>query len=336
MKVTMDDVAHKAGVSKTTVSHVINKSRAVSQEAVLRVNQAINELDYKVNTIARNLRSGNSHMIGFIVTNLTNYFYINVGAGLNAVLKPKGYRLFYVNSNEDAEIERQNIQDMVMHSTDGLIIAPTANNCSYMQDIIPDSLPTLFIDRKPVGFIRDTVLPTNSQGVYEAVDYLIKRGHTRIGFIGSRKNDTMNERHNGYLQALADNSLSHFPELDMIGEVPPAPMHDLLEGPLYRAMEQYLAACRPTALMIGNGLAAIGVFNYLKKHAYKIPEEIALVAFDDSFWYSTATPTISAVMQDPFEIGVQAGKILLKRLKKKTARYQDVRIPTKFIRRESC
>jgi LacI family transcriptional regulator, galactose operon repressor len=335
VKVTMYDVAKAAGVSKTTVSHFINRSRAVSKEAQARVHKAINDLDYKVNSVARNLRSGNSHLIGFIVTNLTNYFYINVASGLNSVLKPRGYKLFYVNSFENAEIEQQNIEDMVHHSVDGLVIAPTANNCKYMDEIIPAGLPTLFIDRKPREFTRDTVLPTNFQGVYEAVVHLIKNGHTRIGFIGSRNNDTMNERHEGFLKALSDNGISHQPKLDLIGEIPPAPMHDLLEGYLYNIMESYLKN-KPTALMIGNGLAAIGVFNYLQTHNIRIPEEIALVAFDDSFWYSTATPAISAVKQNPFEIGVQAGIIMLKRLQKDASPFEDIRIPTEFIQRGSC
>lgn len=336
MKVTMDEVAQTAGVSKTTVSHVINNSRAVSKEARNKVISAIKELNYNVNSVARNLRSGSSHMIGFIVTNLTNDFYINIGAGLNEVLKPEGYKLFYVNSYENLETEKLNVLDMVMHSADGLIIAPTRNDCAYMNIIIPENLPTVFIDRKPSGFLRDSVLPTNQQGVYEAVKGLIKKGHTRIGFIGSRKNDTMTERFNGYQQALSEMMIRVDPDLVMISEVEPTPMYGLLTGQIYLQMEKYLAQAKPTAIMAGNGLATIGIYNYLKTHEIRIPEEIALISFDDQFWYSMLHPALSAVIQDPHEIGIQAGMLLLRRIKGESFRFKDLRIPTKLVYRGSC
>lgn len=336
MRVTMEQVAAAAGVSKTTVSHVINNSRAVSQDARVRVLKAIKDLNYNVNSVARNLRRGDSHMIGFVVTNLANEFYINIGAGVNKVIKPEGYKLFYVNSYENLETEKLNILDMVMHSADGLIIAPTQNDCTYMNIIIPESLPTIFVDRKPIGLKRDSVLSTNQRGIYEAVESLIAKGHDRIGFIGSRKNNTMDERLVGYRQALEESKISFDPDLVLIGENEPVPMYDLLTGPIYSQMHDYLQKNCPTAIMSANGLATVGIYNYLKTHEIQVPEEMALFSFDDQFWYSLLARGISAVMQNPYEIGVQVGKLLLRRIKGETFRYKDLRIPTKLVHRESC
>jgi LacI family transcriptional regulator len=275
-------------------------------------------------------------MIGFIVTNLTNDFYINIGAGIDEVLKPNGYKLFYVNSYENLETEKLNVLDMVMHSADGLIIAPTQNDCSYMGIVIPENLPTIFIDRKPTGFIRDSVLPTNQQGVFEAVTHLISKGHTRIGFIGSRKNDTMNERLQGYHQALHEAGIPYDPDLVMILEVAPAPMYELLDGQIFHMMEQYLATSQPTAIMSGNGLATVGIHHFLRTKGLSIPKDIALISFDDQFWYSMLEPAISAVIQDPHEIGVQAARLLMRRVQGETFKYKDLRIPTSMVIRESC
>ena len=336
MKVTMGDVAHLAGVSITTVSHVINHSRAVSPDAQKRVNDAIMELNYSVDPVARNLRSGSSKMIGVIISNLSNEFYINIGNGLKEVLASAGYKLYFVNSYENRETERQNVFDLVTHSADGLVIAPTQNDCTYMNKLIPYSLPTVFIDRKPTGFSRDSVLATNQAGVEEAVSHLIAKGHKRIVFIGSRKNKTMEERLEGYRNALFKAGIPYDPELVLITEVEPTPMYEVLIGDIYEKMDQFLDKTKPTAIMSGNGLATIGIFNYLKTNNLRIPEDIALISFDNHFWYTMLTPSISAVVQDPYEIGIQTGMLLLRRLKGEQFEYQDLRIPTKIILRESC
>lgn len=332
----MGDVAELAGVSITTVSHVINHSRAVSPEAMEKVRAAITELNYSVNPVARNLRSGSSKMIGVIISNLSNEFYINIGIGLKEILSPAGYRLYFVNSSEDKEMERQNVFDLVSHSADGLIIAPTQNDCSYMHKLIPHSLPTVFIDRKPTGFTRDSVLATNQKGVEEAVSHLIAKGHSRIAFIGSRRNNTMEERLEGYRNALCKAGIPFDPTLVLISEVEPTPMYEVLIGDIYGQMGELLEKAAPTAIMSGNGLATIGIFNYFKTNGIRVPQDIALISFDNHFWYSMLTPGISAVVQDPHEIGIQTGTLMLRRLKGEDFGYQDLRIPTRIILRESC
>jgi LacI family transcriptional regulator len=335
MRTTMEDVAKAAGVSKTTVSHVINSSRKVSLDSYTKVMEAVDRLGYQVNTVARNLRSGQSKMIGFVVSNLSNYFYINVAEGIRSVLKPEGFNLFYVNSDEDPHLEENHIRDFIRHSADGLIIAPTGMSDGNLGTMIPDSLPIVFIDRQPRSLKRDSVLPTNTDGIRSAVEYLIKKGHRRIAFIGSRHNDTMSERFDGYRKALDRAGIEYDESLVHIGDVEPAPMHDLLHGSLYSIMDSFLESARPTAIMIGNGIASVGICNYLKDRKIRIPEEIAVITYDDMFWHSMSSPTISSVIQNPTKIGIEAGNMLLKRLNGDSSDFRTIRIPTSFIERES-
>ena len=119
MRVAIKDIAHRAGVSPTTVSHLINDTRFVREETRSRVFKAIEECNYTVNPIARNLRSGNSMMIGFIASNLSNFFYKEVARGLNEVLQESGYNLIFIDSHENTEIEKKNIENFIRYSPDG-------------------------------------------------------------------------------------------------------------------------------------------------------------------------------------------------------------------------
>ena len=197
MGASMKDVARLANVSTATVSHVINKTRNVNPETREKVLKAISDLKYNVNPVARNLRSGSSKMIGYVVSNLANYFFMDIAVSIDEALSEHGYHLIYINSNEDSDKERDNIDRLLMQNVDGLIIAPVGHDCTYMRDLIGDRCPCVFFDRKPFGYDRDVVMSTNFEGASDATECLIQKGYKRIGFVSSRLDDTMQERIEG-------------------------------------------------------------------------------------------------------------------------------------------
>jgi LacI family transcriptional regulator len=336
MGASMKDVARLANVSTATVSHVINKTRNVNAETRDKVNRAIKNLNYNVNPIARNLRSGSSKMIGYVVSNLTNYFYMDIAVSIDKVLSEEGYHLIYINSNEEPEKERENIESLLMQNVDGLIIAPVGHDCSYMEELIGDRCPCVFFDRLPYGFNRDCIMSTNFEGAFNAVELLIEKGHRSIGIIGSRSDDTMNERFHGYKAALRKHQIPVLDELIRTGSNRAERPRELKTGDLYELTRQLVQEEKVTALFAGNILSGIAVINFLKQESYKIPEDVALVVFDDSYWMNMMDPPITVMEQDLQAIGTSSAEILLSRINKASDPYREVRIPTKLIERKSC
>lgn len=336
MKTTMKDVARMARVSPTTVSHVINGTRNVSKATRRRVVEAIQASAYQVNPIARNLRSGSSNVIGLVASNLSNYFYMEVGRGLNLVLASAGYDVVYIDSHESRAIEQRNIEKFLRYSVAGLIVVPTQNDGSFLKDLVPSDFPMVFVDRRPSGFCRDSILATNERGSYDAVRLLQGKGHRQIAFVSSRDNSTTVERLEGYLRAHREYAIEPDERNIHMGVGHPVTLQELKEGQVFRLTGKLLAEGRVTAIFSANNLATVGVYNRLREEGVPIPERIALVSFDDSFWFSMATPAITAVAQSPEQFGERAARLLLRRIDGDRSAYEEQRIETRLIVRESC
>jgi len=336
MGASMKDVAKLANVSTATVSHVMNKTRHVSEETRLNVLKAIEVLHYNVNPVARNLRSGSSHMIGFVVSNLANYFFLDIALSADEILSEAGYHLIYINSNEDHDKERENINRLVMQNVDGLIIAPVGDDCRYMEKMIGDKCPCVIFDRKPSGFERDLIMSTNKSGVMSGMENLIAKGYKRIGFVASRLDSTMEERIVGYKTALIKHNLPVDEDLIKLGSGQPRIMHQLKTGDNYQLAKYLVEERQADAIFCGNDLATVGVMSYLKENNCFIPNDVAMVSFDDLFWFSMACPDITAVDQDRPALGHKIAEVILSRIKGNKDEYREYRIPTNFIERSSC
>jgi LacI family transcriptional regulator len=199
---TMKDVAKMAGVSVTSVSHMLNETRFVSEDVTNRIEQAIRALNFRPNPIARNLRSGKSKLIGFMVSNMENYFYVNIAKGIEKTLASHGYRLVLIDSGENKKNEMVNVESLYLRGVDGLIIAPTSPNCEYLKNIVEPDFPMVFVDRQPINYNGDTILLANSDAAYTATNYFISKGYRSIGFLtlyygGTTIDKTMQERIDG-------------------------------------------------------------------------------------------------------------------------------------------
>jgi LacI family transcriptional regulator len=339
-KPTMKDVAEAAGVSITTVSHVINSTRFVSPEATGKVKSAVASLNFKTNPIARNLRSGESRMIGFVVSNLDHYFYVNIAKGIDTIINALGYQLVLISSAENKDAEIKNIESLYLRGIDGIVIAPTTTDCGYLTDILPPDFPLVFVDRQPASYQADCVLLNNAGASCEATRYLLNKGYSTIGFVsfhfGEKDIDpTIMERINGYKQAHREAGLTI--NRGLIRVVPGGSFSpvELLHAEPYAITEQLLDF-PVQAVLCGNSLAAIGVYQFLKNASIPIPEKVALITFDDDLWLSMATPRITAVAQPAESIGSTAAKQLLKRIQKKSRTYTTLRLDAEIIFRESC
>jgi len=332
MSISIKDVAKLAQVSTSTVSHVINQTRNVNPDTKTKVLDAINKLNYSINPVARNLRSGSSKMIGYVVAHLSSFF-LDIGLIIEEILKEKGYQLIYLNSNENKIKEQMNIKNLVMQSVDGLIIAPVDGDCGIMNQLIGDKCPSVFLDRKPHGYERDCIMSTNSEGSFEGTEILFSKGHKRIGFIGSHFDDTMKERAEGFRSAFLKHGLSLDDELVRFGKSHSIPINELKYGECFEAAKDLIENKEVSAIFCGNDIASIGVINYLKENKINVPEDFDVVCFDDSFWLSLTYPSICAIDQDWKLMGTTVANSLLKRIEKSEDPYSDIRIPTKVVLR---
>lgn len=337
--VTIKDVAAKANVSVSTVSNVVNKTKYVSPHIVEQVERAIKELGYRPNPAAKILRKGKSKLVGFVVSNLENSFYVRIAKGIEKVLNQSGYNLLLMDSAENVDVEKHNIKSLYLRGLDGLIIAPTSPSCAYINEVIPPTYPLVFVDRAPTNIYSDTILLSNSSASMKAVDYLINTGRKRIAFVGlhfggNKIDNTMNERLDGYKISLGKNSIPIDENLICVTQGTPFAMSELQYSEAYHMTENLLKE-KTDAILCGNDLAAIGVFTCLKERGIKIPSEISLITFDDGLWLKTATPSISTIVQPAENIGLLAGERLLKRLNGEMLSPEVFRLNATLVIRES-
>ena len=302
---TVKEVAALAEVSLATVSHVINKTRFVSDETIAKVENAIKILDYKPNQIARNLSSGESQLIGYVVSNIKCYFYLDVAAGIEKTLDGTGKQLLLMDSRDSKEREIRNIKSLLLRGVDGIIIAPTTTDYSFLKELLPEGFPAVFLDRQPLGYEADYVLLNNKAASFKAASHLLQKGYTKIAYITyhygeGRIDDTTEERILGFKEAFREADIPLDPSL--IEAIPGGAytQHMLIEGGAYHAMKRILErpfGKRVQAVVCGNGFAAAGVVNCLNNAGVKILEDIALITYDDELWMSMTKPKISSIIQ---------------------------------------
>ncbi|HZG85837.1 LacI family DNA-binding transcriptional regulator [Paenibacillus sp.] len=334
--VGMKDVARRANVSTATVSHVLNGTRYVSRETAMKVYDAMRELNYRPNSVARSLRSKKSRTIGLLVPmtpqGVSNSYFMSVAQGIEKVLKANGYNLILSNSNDDALTEMEQIRVFDSQLIDGLIIAPSSQELPYLREAMTGDYPLVFIDRKPRAFAGDSIVTDGGGGTYRAVTHLIRSGHRRIGFISASLSlATSEERLQGYRRALAEHGIEPDDAL-----VQAAKEHGSSFEHGYRLACRLHRDHRATALFVANNVMTMGALKYLQEHRVTVPEEVALVGFDDYEWALITKPPLSMVRQPSQSVGEVAAQVLLDRIRDPSTSMQEIRLPTEFILRSSC
>ncbi|MFP3953634.1 MAG: LacI family DNA-binding transcriptional regulator [Candidatus Acetothermia bacterium] len=305
---TMKDVARLADVSITTVSHVINDTRYVSPELTERVDKAIEELNYHPDPIAQGLSKGKSQMIALMVSDISNPFFPHIARGVEDYTREKEFNLILSNTDENSQQEKQNISLLKSKRVDGFIISPTDEGHEVLSSLLVEGIPLVIIDRKMKDLEVDQVYSDNKDGGYKATQHLIDRGHKDIGIILEYSGiSSFNERLKGYKEALSDNGINV--RQDLIRQ---AGME--VEGAYETTRTLLKAHPEVSAIFSTNDLMTEGVLLYFKEVGVRCPDDVALVGFDDPNWAASFNPAITAVAQQPYEMGYQAAKLLFEQL----------------------
>lgn len=311
--IRIKDVAERANVSTATVSHVINGTRYVSKEITERVEQVMEELDYRPNSAARSLRSTKTNTIGFLIPvkkdDTSKSFFMSIAEGIESNLNSKGYNLILSNSKEDMEEELKRLKMFNTQLVDGLILAPTNDDFNHIEEVLDDQFPLVMIDRLPMNYNGDYVLVDNFQGTYDGVTKLVASGYKKIGFISSELGiTTTNERFEGYKQALKDHDLQFNDQLVELGLSTFQSGYELTEKLITKQID---------ALFIANNIMTMGSVKCIQDHGLQMPEDIAVIGYDNYDWTNITTPPLSVVNQPAFDIGFKAAECILNRINDK-------------------
>jgi len=307
---SLRDVAKRSKVSVSTVSRVINKTGNIDPETLRRVQKAIKALDYKPNRVAQRLRlpSGQRKLIGLLVPDIQNPFYVDVVKGVEALAHEKGYAVFMGSFGQEEDKEAMYLDLMLSESVDGLIVAPSNEKQNKIVELVKNEFPLVCVDRSLSVIDSDVVLVNNVQAAFDAVEHLVQRGHKRIAYIGGLPTiSTTVERNEGYVRALTKHGIEIDKELIRFGDS----KHEsgkMLAGELLDLPKP------PTALFTGNSLITLGALETIHTRRMRIPEDIAIVGFDDMPWSISLNPPLTAVSQPGYEIGKRATEMLLHRI----------------------
>ncbi|MEU3474610.1 LacI family DNA-binding transcriptional regulator [Rhodococcus sp. NPDC006774] len=327
---TMDDVARLAGVSVSTVSHVLNGTRNVNPATRQRVDAAILEIGYRRNVVARSLAAGRTHTVGLSIAALTNPYFGSLVHAVEERLSEAGYVLILGDSHDEPRSERRVTDSLLDRQVDGMILAPAAGSeFSTIPEIVRSGTPLVLIDRM-LDVACDQVGPENDVSAYELTTHLLDAGHRRIAIVrGIEGISSTTERFDGYTRALADRGIELDPRLILDGrssvEVAESRVRGLMSGP-----------DRPTALVSMNNSMTIGSLKAVRGLGLSIPADLAFVCYDDFEWSDLFEPRLTAAAQDVQTIGRTAADLLLGRIEGREDAPRSIRVPTTFTHRNSC
>ena len=327
---TMKDVAQAAAVSVTTVSHVVNETRYVSEELRERVLQAMDKLNYHPNTLARSLRQGISHTIGLIVPDNANPFFAEIARVIETRGFENGYSCILCNSDSQLEKELTYVSMLVAKQVDGIVFIGASSHSEQIALLTEQAVPVVVADRQLLDSDVDLVLVDNYRGGHLATEHLISQGHRRIGCVTGPSDTTPSaDRVHGYMDALAaaglpvDNTLIVKGDFRYsTGATGASQLLDLTEP--------------PTAIFACNDAMAIACMAVVRERGLAIPDDISIIGFDDVPQAAFTSPPLTTVAQPIEEIGKVATDLLIERMSGSTRPNQRVILDVSLVIRGSC
>lgn len=327
----IQDVAKKAGVSISTVSRVLNGTAKVNVEVIKRVEVAIQELAYQPNPAARSLRTNHTRIIGLLVTDILNPFFINLIQGVEEEALRHDYSLILCNTNENSQREQQYLDILYSERVAGVIVVPTREKLdeAILTKFRERNKPIVAVNRRVKNKEVDTLLVDNVKGAHDATAHLIVNGYRRIGaIIGPFYISTERDCLQGYRQALREAGIANDPVLERSG------MFDTASG--RRLAEELLNLNPPIdALFVGNNLLTIGALDAIYAHKLHIPDDIAIIGFDEPAWSARGSLFLTTVTQPAYQLGSAAALQLFSRLENVNQAYQEIILPPALTLRNS-
>ncbi|HEX5248433.1 MAG TPA: LacI family DNA-binding transcriptional regulator [Gaiellales bacterium] len=331
MSVTIRDVARAAGVSTATAARALGGYGHASPAARRKVSESARQLGYRPNVVARALVSRTTTTVGLVVGDIENPFFAAAARGLADVMDAHGYTVLLANADEDAGRERRAVDALRARQVDGMVVVPAPGaSPEHLAELVTAGVPLVLLDRAVVGVAADSVLVRNVAGARAAVAHLAGLGHRRIGVVSDSPEITSSaERIQGYRQALRAAGIAPEPGLISIG----GPTRDDGEAAALRLLDR---PDRPTAVFTANNFMTVGALRAARSLGLRIPEDVALVGFDDLEWTTLVQPPVTVVRQPVADLGRVAGERLLRRLEGDAGPPKRIRLDANLIVRGSC
>lgn len=323
---TMKDIARLAQVSTSTVSHVINGSRFVSDEIREKVVRIVAELNYTPSAVARSLKVRETKTIGLLVTATNNPFFAEVMAGVEQYCQQHQYNLIIATTGGDAKRLQQNLQTLMHKQVDGLLLM--CGDSRFQADIeLAISLPLVVMDWWFTELNADKILENSALGGYLATKALIDAGHRKIGIItGNLKKSVAQNRLQGYKNALSEAKIALNPHWIVES-------HFDFEGGVLGIQSLLTQSSRPTAVFCCSDTIAVGAYQAIQQQGLRIPQDLSIMGYDDIELARYLSPPLSTICQPKAELGKLAVEALLQRIKNPNENYRTLVLePTCILR----
>lgn len=330
-RVRITDVAARAGVSITTVSHVLSDRRPVAEDTRQRVLAAIDDLGYRPSELARSLRMRRTHTVALLIPDLTNPFYPMLARGLQDAIRAEGYHSFVCNTDDDRTEEVTFLEEMVARSVDGIVVVGFGTDEKQLLRVEENGIPVVALGPQFTLQTADLVGPDDRRGMAEATRYLVRAGRSPVAFVGPSDDEGPGRvRREGYEDALREAGIPIDPDLvtggDYTRESGVTSMRRLLDSGV--ALRSVVCA---------NDLIAIGALDVARERGIAVPGDLAVVGFDDIEAAALTSPRLTTVINPAYAQGRAAGEVLLSRLNGGyTGPHRRVTLPCRLVIRESA
>jgi LacI family transcriptional regulator len=330
-KITIKEVAKLAGVSIATVSNVINDTKYVSNEVKKQVYDAMSVLNYVPNTLAKSLRVSESRLIGLMISDISNQFFSLVVRGIEDGLAQEGYNVLLCNTDSNIEKEREYLKVLLGKRIDGIIVSSSGDSEEYFKEMWRLDVPLVFLNRCPNPLVSDSVTTNNREGALLATEHLIQHGYRKIGMITGPQNiSTGRDRFVGFKQAIHHHGLTLHDHLIKNGQFTVQSGYELMK-------ELMNESEKPEAVFVSNNFMTLGAYNYLQENGIRIPDDLAIIGFDDPEWAAIVNAPLTAIRQPTYEQGALAAQLIIQRIKNEEQREpQEIYLKPELIVRKSC
>jgi LacI family transcriptional regulator len=328
--VNIRDVAKHSGVAPITVSRVINNAIYVRKEIRDRVQKSIAELNYVPNALGPSLRSNKTHILALILSDITNPFWTTLSRGVEDACNANGYYLMLCNTDEAQSKQDQYVSVMLQKQVDGFLLVPVKGSSDPIHKIQRQNIPLVVLDRTVTDADVDVVRCDSVEGAYQITKHLLQQGHQNIAILtGPAEISTAADRVSGYCRAMTDAGLVINEDNIYWGNF----SHEAGYADTRRLLQRMP---RPTALVAGNNFIAIGAMHVLSEANVSVPQDMALVSFDEFPLGLTIEPFFTSVVQPAYQMGYKAAELLLSRISG-NALYtcQEIILPIEVVIRRS-
>ena len=309
-EITIYDIADKLNISIATVSRALKDDPVVNKKTKKKIFDLAEELGYRSNQFARNLRNQRTQTIGVIVPRLNSYFMSTVIAGIENVANTEGYNLIISQSSESAEKEKMSAKTMFNSRVDGLLISLSydTNDLSHFEQFLKKKIPVIFFDRAEENNSFTNILIDNKKAAYDATKHLIEQGCKKIVHITAKlRRNVYVDRLNGYKRALAENNITFNDDYVIIGNLS-------LEAGTEAAATILKMDTRPDAVLVANDNCAVGCMLALKQAGIRIPGDMAFVGFNNDPVSKVIEPNLTTINYPGYEMGEVAARNLINHL----------------------